>query len=122
MSNQNANDRTERIRERAHRIWEEEGRPEGRESDHWSRAAAEVDAEGADAVEANKAMGEEVGGGKAGGRRKTEADPGTAAVGADLGSVTTAKRATGREKKPGGADPAGEPAPPKAARKRTPKA
>lgn len=30
--------REERIRERAHRIWEEEGRPEGRAHEHWLRA------------------------------------------------------------------------------------
>ena len=27
-----------RIRERAHRIWEEEGRPDGRENQHWELA------------------------------------------------------------------------------------
>jgi hypothetical protein len=27
-----------RIRARAHRIWEEEGRPEGREAEHWEKA------------------------------------------------------------------------------------
>ena len=37
--------REARIRERAHAIWEEEGRPEGQEREHWERAAAEVDAE-----------------------------------------------------------------------------
>ena len=31
-----------RIRERAYAIWEQEGRPEGREWDHWVRAASEV--------------------------------------------------------------------------------
>src|SRR5689334_23583134 len=32
-------DETEqRIRERAYRIWEEEGRPEGRDREHWERA------------------------------------------------------------------------------------
>jgi hypothetical protein len=31
-------DTEQRIRERAHQIWEEEGRPEGRERDHWERA------------------------------------------------------------------------------------
>jgi len=30
------------IRERAYAIWEQEGRPEGREWDHWLRAASEV--------------------------------------------------------------------------------
>jgi hypothetical protein len=29
------------IRERAYRIWEEDGRPEGRDRDHWYRAEAE---------------------------------------------------------------------------------
>jgi hypothetical protein len=36
-------DREEKIRERAHHIWEEEGRPEGRAADHWHRAAREVE-------------------------------------------------------------------------------
>lgn len=34
-----------RIRERAHRIWEEEGRPIGRHEQHWQRACSEIDAE-----------------------------------------------------------------------------
>ena len=34
-----------RIRERAYQIWEREGRPEGRDFDHWTRAVAEVQAE-----------------------------------------------------------------------------
>jgi len=28
----------ERIRAKAHQLWEEEGRPEGREMDHWDKA------------------------------------------------------------------------------------
>jgi len=31
-------EREERIRERAHRLWEEEGRPDGRAEDHWFQA------------------------------------------------------------------------------------
>ena len=31
-----------RIRERAYAIWESEGRPDGREWDHWERASREV--------------------------------------------------------------------------------
>jgi hypothetical protein len=38
-------DREARIRERAHAIWEAEGRPEGREQAHWERAIAEIDAD-----------------------------------------------------------------------------
>jgi Protein of unknown function (DUF2934) len=36
-------DREEMIRQRAYRIWEEEGRPEGRDRLHWDQAAREVD-------------------------------------------------------------------------------
>jgi hypothetical protein len=35
----------ERIRTRAYELWEAEGRPEGREVDHWLRAAQELAAE-----------------------------------------------------------------------------
>lgn len=34
-----------RIRQRAYEIWVEEGRPEGREAEHWARACHEVAAE-----------------------------------------------------------------------------
>jgi Protein of unknown function (DUF2934) len=34
--------RSERIRERAHQIWEREGRPEGRELEHWRQAEQEI--------------------------------------------------------------------------------
>ncbi|MCB1352791.1 MAG: DUF2934 domain-containing protein [Rhodobacteraceae bacterium] len=37
----------EQIRARAHSIWEEEGRPEGRSEEHWHRARQEVAFEGA---------------------------------------------------------------------------
>jgi hypothetical protein len=42
-------DQNERIRQRAHEIWEEEGRPEGREYSHWLRARADVAREDGDA-------------------------------------------------------------------------
>jgi hypothetical protein len=35
----------QRIRERAYRIWEEAGRPDGRAVEHWLRAEAEIAAE-----------------------------------------------------------------------------
>lgn len=35
-------DREQQIRQRAYRIWQDEGEPEGREQDHWSRAQAEL--------------------------------------------------------------------------------
>jgi hypothetical protein len=30
------------IRERAHRLWESEGRPEGKHDEHWRRASEEI--------------------------------------------------------------------------------
>ncbi|WEF23050.1 DUF2934 domain-containing protein [Paracoccus sp. S3-43] len=35
-------DHQERIKRRAHEIWESEGRPEGRDAEHWSRAEEEL--------------------------------------------------------------------------------
>lgn len=37
-----AEDLEERIRRRAHQIWEREGRPEGRHQDHWALAKEEI--------------------------------------------------------------------------------
>lgn len=37
----------ERIRQRAYEIWEREGRPEGREQEHWTRACQEIASEDA---------------------------------------------------------------------------
>ncbi|RWP80049.1 MAG: DUF2934 domain-containing protein [Mesorhizobium sp.] len=39
----------ERIRRRAHEIWEREGRPQGREREHWDQAVQEIEAEGSEA-------------------------------------------------------------------------
>lgn len=38
-------DREEAIRQRAHRIWEDEGRPEGAEARHWDEARRQIEAE-----------------------------------------------------------------------------
>jgi hypothetical protein len=38
----------ELIRMRSYIIWENEGRPEGRDLDHWSQAARELEAESAE--------------------------------------------------------------------------
>ncbi|MBZ9741257.1 MULTISPECIES: DUF2934 domain-containing protein [unclassified Mesorhizobium] len=40
-------DRQERIRNRAHQIWQEEGQPAGHHERHWHQAAADVDREDA---------------------------------------------------------------------------
>ncbi|HET6618363.1 MAG TPA: DUF2934 domain-containing protein [Dongiaceae bacterium] len=50
-------DRDERIRQRAHNIWEQEGRPDGRAKDHWDRAAQDLDREEA-AIQGEGVAGE----------------------------------------------------------------
>jgi hypothetical protein len=44
------NDQERRVRERAHAIWEREGRPGARHHDHWHRAVQELEAEEAAAI------------------------------------------------------------------------
>jgi hypothetical protein len=39
-------DRDARIRERAHQLWEAEGRQEGRADEYWHRAAELIESEG----------------------------------------------------------------------------
>lgn len=36
-------DREQKIRDRAHAIWEREGRPHGRHNDHWRLASDEIE-------------------------------------------------------------------------------
>jgi hypothetical protein len=50
-------DREQRIREKAHRIWEEAGRPPDKADEHWEKARQIVDAEDAEreALRANAA-------------------------------------------------------------------
>ncbi|MEW6630025.1 MAG: DUF2934 domain-containing protein [Pseudomonadota bacterium] len=42
-------DREERIKQRAHEIWEREGRPDGRQQEHWDQAVQEIETEGSEA-------------------------------------------------------------------------
>jgi len=51
-------DRDGRIRERAHQIWLDEGRVEGKESEHWHRAEREIVAEEGAAKHSMAAKGE----------------------------------------------------------------
>jgi hypothetical protein len=48
VSSQDTQDREAKIRRRAHELWEQEGRPEGRADTHWERAAQDLDREDAD--------------------------------------------------------------------------
>ncbi len=45
VASEASGDRERRIRDRAYQMWEEEGRPEGREHGHWHQAESEIDAE-----------------------------------------------------------------------------
>ena len=36
-------EREDRIRERAHELWQQEGTPDGKPDDHWYRAEREID-------------------------------------------------------------------------------
>jgi len=42
-----ASEKEERVRRRAYRIWEEEGRPNGKDKKHWERARREIEEEDA---------------------------------------------------------------------------
>jgi hypothetical protein len=52
-------DRQRRVRERAHAIWQEEGRPEGRDREHWVRAEQELRDEGSGDPQGGTAGGED---------------------------------------------------------------
>lgn len=44
-----SSDREQRVRDRAYRMWEEAGRPEGQHEEHWHSAGREVDEDKKDA-------------------------------------------------------------------------
>ncbi|MBB3447094.1 MULTISPECIES: DUF2934 domain-containing protein [unclassified Rhizobium] len=58
-------DREQQRRERAYKIWEDEGRPDGQHADHWRRAEEQHEAtekEAADVTEANQNASDEFNG------------------------------------------------------------
>jgi hypothetical protein len=55
-------DRQERIRNRAHQIWQQEGQPAGQHERHWHQAAADVDLEDATGKSAKKPSKKAAGG------------------------------------------------------------
>lgn len=87
-------DHQERIKQRAHEIWESEGRPEGRDADHWSQAEQELNSqtgEGDQTGGGDQSSGVQPGGGQEGGSgqesgsgqagkstRKNQSQPGAA--------------------------------------------
>lgn len=56
-------DKEDRIRRRAYEIWEREGRPHGREQEHWDRAVQEIEAEEPEASRRPDAPGPAIAGG-----------------------------------------------------------
>jgi hypothetical protein len=56
MSDQTEQDR--RVRERAFQIWAEEGKPEGKEKEHWERAQAELAIHGGAPLQPGLPIGE----------------------------------------------------------------
>ncbi|WP_267428428.1 DUF2934 domain-containing protein [Methylobacterium sp. GC_Met_2] len=54
---ENTTDNEKRIRDRAHEMWEADGRPEGREEQYWLRAREMISAEGDSAYPPTQARG-----------------------------------------------------------------
>lgn len=44
-------DRDEKIRKRAHALWQQEGQPDGKPDDHWYQAEREIDQGGTGEIE-----------------------------------------------------------------------
>jgi hypothetical protein len=51
------NEREERIRRRAHELWEKEGRPDGRHEDHWQQAMRDLDMDADEALQSESMKG-----------------------------------------------------------------
>jgi len=76
-------DRQEEIRLRAHQIWEAEGRPDGKEAEHWARAEQELNGRDGDS-----GAGDQTEGGIASGLQPGGTTP-SASPGAGVGSLGT---------------------------------
>ena len=87
-------DHDARIRERAHAIWESEGRPEGRDREHWDRAEREISDEGSPGPLENEAAAPTSRVGAASGLEPGGTTPG-GGPGAGAGSIGTGGGSTG---------------------------
>lgn len=85
-------DKQAQIRERAHQLWEEQGRPEGRHEEHWEQARREIEAPREEAHGLRDIVTETIG--LAVGVEPAQAD---ASVAAEDGDKMKAKRAPGRK-------------------------
>lgn len=98
-----ATDREDRIKRRAYELWEAEGRPEGRQAEHWEQAAREIEAEN------HTGAGESPEGGQPNGSQESDTAPGAESptggigVGAAGRRTGAAKRVVSGSSKPGGA-------------------
>jgi hypothetical protein len=68
-------DRNERIRQRAYEIWEREGRPHGRDEEHWRMAAEEIGGDSGTSVTQAVPATRVSGTAKPGGESSVEAQP-----------------------------------------------
>jgi hypothetical protein len=87
MANQTGPVDADRIRQRAFELWEQDGRPEGRDMDYWFRAEAELAGEGASGLETPVASGTSSQGAGARGR-PSATDPGKAGASPSRGQGT----------------------------------
>ena len=101
-------ERDERIRVRAHELWEREGRPDGKEQDHWLEASRQIEAEESGATNNGKTAASGRGpaqprGGVSSGLQPGGVTPGGAAGagqgGIGTGGGSTAGKATGSVRK-----------------------
>lgn len=81
----------QKMRDRAYALWEECGRPEGRHSEHWSRAEAEVKGKDDPVVETDdpvgRALGPSYGNADFGGHDAESEGSATTSVSVDLGEA-----------------------------------
>jgi hypothetical protein len=84
-------DNEQQIRERAYAIWESEGRPHGRDADHWRQASEELAAASA----AHKVSGNGLASGLQPGGTLPGASPATGMGSIGTGGGSTANRPTG---------------------------
>jgi hypothetical protein len=70
-----AADKEERIRQRAHAIWEREGKPHGSDARHWEQAIREIEEEDAAAAASQKPKRTRSAAGKATENKKAAAEP-----------------------------------------------
>lgn len=89
-------DREERIRRRAYELWVSEGRPDGRENEHWRQASEDIDN---DDRASNEGSGSDASaGGLSTPLQQGGTVPGRDSPGADTGSPGTASGQPSRKK------------------------